>query len=85
MVDLNGYIGGVTRNFFEKMGIRSSEIKTIDLERMMYQTHISKILPNFNELVDDANSYDYIIPKNDYLKSLKYVNIVAYVIRNGVI
>lgn len=56
MVDLNGYVGGVTRNFFEKMGIRGSDIKAIDVERMMYQTHISKILPKFNELVDDANS-----------------------------
>lgn len=55
LVDVNGFVGGVTRNLFEKMGFKNSEIKHLDVEHVMYNTQINKIFPNFEELVDEIS------------------------------
>lgn len=31
LVDMNGFVGGVTRNLFEKMGFKNSEIRLLDV------------------------------------------------------
>jgi hypothetical protein len=33
MIDIEGKIGGVTENFFEKLGFKSSDVKKIDVRK----------------------------------------------------
>jgi hypothetical protein len=54
MVDFNGYVGGVTKNLFEKMGFKGHEIETIRVQDLLYTTSIVCIIPNFRQLVEEA-------------------------------
>jgi hypothetical protein len=51
MVDFDGFIGGVTQNFFEKIGYTQNDINKISVVEALYALKIVQCIPQFFELI----------------------------------
>lgn len=52
MVDINGFVSGITRGFLEKLGFNQIEIDQVCIKTLQFRLKVEYLMPDFCRLIE---------------------------------